>query len=137
MANKNLISSFVLSLLAILFVSCQKDNVQIQLSVESNIPQIALGIEKLQDLSQSGKISIVNSNSDFEIRTTIDSVQLEPEAFQISIENKTVTVTGGNATGVMYGLFDIREQLESGQKSIESKRESPAIPFRAIKFNLP
>jgi hypothetical protein len=107
------------------------------LSGESDIPQILLGIEKLKDLSQTGKISIVNANPDFEIFTAIDSVQFGTEAFQIGVENKTVTVTGGDATGVMYGLFDIKEQLESGQKTIEIKRESPAIPFRAIKFNLP
>lgn len=117
--------------------SCRSDGLRIKLSVESEVPQVQLGIEKLQDLSQSGKISIVKNNPDYEIRVVIDSVQLEPEAFQISIENKTVTITGGDATGVMYGLFDIREQLESGQATIESRRESPAIPFRAIKFNLP
>jgi len=137
MANKNLISFFVLSFLAIMFFSCQKDVVRIQLSTESEVPQVALGIQKLQDLSRSGKIRIVNANPDFEIFTAIDSAQFGPEAFQISIENKVVSVIGGDATGVMYGLFDIREQLESGQKSIKSKRESPAIPFRAIKFNLP
>ncbi|HSO87286.1 MAG TPA: hypothetical protein VLQ91_12085 [Draconibacterium sp.] len=134
---KTLTNLFLVLFLASLIVSCQKDVVRIQLSVESNIPQVQLGIEKLQNLSQSGKISIVSTNPDFEIQTAIDSVQFQPEAFQISIENKTVTVTGGDATGVMYGLLDIREQLESGQKTIESRRESPTIPFRAIKFNLP
>ena len=137
MKFKNLTYILFVVLLISLFVSCQNDDVRIKLSNESNVPQIILGIQKLQDLSQSGKISIVKSNPDFEILTTIDTVQLQPESFQISIENKTVTVTGGDGTGVMYGLFDIKEQLESGQKTIESRRESPAIPFRAIKFNLP
>jgi len=137
MKFKNLTYILFVMLLISLFVSCQNDDVRIKLSNESNVPQIILGIQKLQDLSQSGKISIVSTNPDFEIFTAIDSVQFEPEAFQISIENKTVTVTGGDGTGVMYGLFDIKEQLESGQKTIESRRESPAIPFRAIKFNLP
>jgi len=137
MKFKNLTYILFVMLLISLFVSCQNDDVRIKLSNESNVPQIILGIQKLQDLSQSGKISIVKSNPDFEILTTIDTVQLQPESFQISIENKTVTVTGGDGTGVMYGLFDIKEQLESGQKTIESRRESPAIPFRAIKFNLP
>ena len=136
--NCNTLSNFLfVVLLTSLFVSCQKDVVRIQLYVESDVPQIVLGIEKLQDLSQSEKISIVKNNPDFEIRTIIDSIMLEPESFQISVENKTVTVTGGDGTGVMYGMFDIREQMESGQKTIESRRESPAIPFRAIKFNLP
>ncbi len=137
MNTKTVTNILLVLFLATMYISCQKEVVRIQLASESEVPQVLLGIEKLQDLSQSGKISIVNSNPAFEIRTTIDSVQLEPESFQISIENKTVTVTGGDATGVMYGLFDIREQLESGQKTIKSRRESPAVPFRAIKFNLP
>jgi hypothetical protein len=137
MKFKNLTYFLFVVLLTSLFVSCQNDDVRIKLSGESDIPQILLGIEKLQGLSRTGKISIVNANPDFEIFTAIDSVQFGPEAFQIGVENKTVTVTGGDATGVMYGLFDIKEQLESGQKTVTGKRESPAIPFRAIKFNLP
>ncbi len=136
--NSKTLTNFLLVLfLANFFVSCQKDDVRIKLSNKSDIPLILPGIEKLHDLSQSGKISFVNTNPDFEIFTAIDSVRFQPEAFQISAENNIVTVTGGDATGVMYGLFDIKEQLENGQKSIESKRESPAVAFRAIKFNLP
>lgn len=50
-----------------LLVSCQKDVVRVQLSVESEFSQIAPGIEKLQDLSKSGKISLVKKKPDFEI----------------------------------------------------------------------
>lgn len=137
MTYKTLTAPLLVFFLILLNVSCQKNTVSIKLHIESEVPQVLLGIEKLQELSHSGKISIANNNPDFEIRVDIDSVLLQPEAFQVSVENKTVTATGGDATGVMYGLFDIREQLESGQKTIEGKRESPAIPFRAIKFNLP
>lgn len=130
---------FGLNLIVTFFIfnSCKNETLRLKLEIDNNAPQIIHGIEKLQDLGKSGKISIVKSNPDFEIHTAIDSVQLVPEAFQISVDNKTITVTGGDATGVMYGLSDIGEQLESGQKNIESKSESPAIPFRAIKFNLP
>ncbi len=137
MANKTLTNLILLIFLALLITSCRNDAVRIKLSVESDVPQVMLGIEKLQDLAESGKISLVRSNPDFEIITAINTVQLQRESFQISLEGKTVSVSGGDAAGLMYALFDIKEQLESGQTTISPKTESPHLPFRAIKFNLP
>jgi len=83
MANKFFTKSTLFILLAFLIVSCRKDAVRIKLSFESDVPQVLLGIEKLQDLSGTGEVSIVKSNPDFKIHITIDSVQLQPESFQI------------------------------------------------------
>lgn len=127
----------ILILAVAIFNSCQNNALKLKLEIDLVAPQILRGIEELKELGKSDLVNFVQNKPDYTIQTSIDSVQFGTEAFQISIENKVVLVTGGDATGVMYGLFDIKEQLESGKKTIENKRESPAIPFRAIKFNLP
>lgn len=137
MTKKSLLNSFLLICLVFIMGSCQRNVVQLKLSFDSSSPQVSHGMDQLHELSLSGKIRIMDTNPDFEIMTTIDSVLLSPEAFQIVIDNRLVNVIGGDATGLMYGLLDIREQLESGQKTITSKTETPHLPFRAIKFNLP
>jgi hypothetical protein len=137
MTKKSLLNSFLLICLVFIMGSCQRNVVQLKLSFDSSSPQVSHGMDKLHELSLSGKIRIMDNNPDIEILTTIDSVLLSPEAFQIVIDNRLVKVIGGDATGLMYGLLDIREQLESGQKTIISKTETPHLPFRAIKFNLP
>lgn len=135
--KKTLFNSFLLICLVMFMGACQQDAVQLTLSGDLSSPQVKHGIDQLRDLSGSGKIRIVNKNPDYEIQTAIDSGLLSPEAFQISVDNKLVKVLGGDATGVMYGMLDIGEQLGSGNKTISPKAESPHLSFRAIKFNLP
>ncbi|MBW6535127.1 MAG: glycoside hydrolase family 20 zincin-like fold domain-containing protein [Mariniphaga sp.] len=117
--------------------SCSSEELRIKPEVEKNSPQVLLGMNKLKGTGVAGFVKIVDNRPDLIIQTSVDSINFKPEAFQISVENKKITVTGGDATGLMYGLFDIKEQLESGQKTIVAKMESPHLPFRAIKFNLP
>lgn len=122
---------------AVIYSSCSREELRLKLEAEQSSPQMLLGIDKLKDPGVAGLVKIVDNRPDFIIQTSVDSINFKPEAFQISVENKIITVTGGDATGVMYGLFDIKEQLESGQGTINPKTENPHVPFRAIKFNLP
>jgi len=135
--KKTLLNSFLLIWLALTMASCQGDVVRIKISSDLSFPQVMHGLEQLKELSRTGKVGIVSTKPHYEIRTSIDTVLLSPEAFQIAVDKKQVTVIGGDATGVMYGLLDIGEQLGSGQKTIVPRSESPHLSFRAIKFNLP
>jgi hypothetical protein len=137
MTEKILFNSILLICLASLLCSCQRDAVQLKLSGDLSSLQVSHGMDRLGELSRSAKIRIVDKNPDYEIITAIDSVMFGKEAFQVDVENNMVTVIGGDATGVMYGLFDIKEQIESGSKTLVSSSESPYLSFRAIKFNLP
>ncbi len=64
-------------------------------------------------------------------------MELASESYKIDANGKTVKITGGDETGLMYGLLELEEQLENGNSSIQSKQESPNLSFRALKFNLP
>jgi hypothetical protein len=109
----------------------------LEIEVDNELPQILHGTQKLKEFALTNRIPIVEKDASYIIKVTIDSLQLEPEAFAISVNDKKVLVKGGNATGVMYGLLDIKEQLGGEVKKIIEKEESPYLKFRALKFNLP
>ena len=64
---------------------------------------------------------------------------LKSEAFQILKKGDAVYIVGGDERGLMYGILDVRDQLEICRSldRIKEKSESPRFRFRAIKFNLP
>ncbi len=80
------------------------------------------------------------STIDFSVLVKLDK-ELGEESFQISKpENHSLTVTGGDDVGVMYGLLDLAEQLGlNGHDTLAIRLNSgkPQFPFRAIKFNTP
>ncbi|MFC1620439.1 hypothetical protein ACFL45_10905 [Candidatus Neomarinimicrobiota bacterium] len=62
-----------------------------------------------------------------------------PEGFRIALKADSIFVIGGGENGALYGVMDLIEQLgpEGKFDKIKECEESPALSFRAIKFNLP
>ncbi len=81
----------------------------------------------------------LKEEADYSINLTVDAVNLKSEAFSIISDNKKITVTGGDARGLIYGSFSLVEDFNNGipLDKIIARSESPHLPFRAIKFNLP
>lgn len=115
--------------------SCANEPFRINIDTEANSPQVAFAISQLHEIESNE--SFVDKEGELKIIAKIDSVQLGPEAFEISVQNPGILVTGGDAAGLMYGLLDVKEQLSQGKTEIEIKKVSPHLDFRAIKFNLP
>jgi hypothetical protein len=109
----------------------------IRLNVDGSAPQVNFAVQKLIELKQSSTVSFSDINPDLTIQTTLDAVHLKHEAYKIVAKDKLVTVYGGDAVGLMYGLLEVKNQLKAGKRTIESKEETPQLMFRAIKFNLP
>ncbi|MGB5437178.1 MAG: hypothetical protein WBM98_14880 [Maribacter sp.] len=65
--------------------------------------------------------------------------KLKPEGYQIIRKNNKVYVVGGDESGLMYGILDLRDQIEVNKSilNIAEKTENARFHFRAIKFNLP
>lgn len=73
------------------------------------------------------------------ISLAVDYRNLNSEAYSIIPDGKKITVTGGDERGLIYGSLSIVEDLRNGipLTKIKARSESPKLPFRAIKFNLP
>jgi hypothetical protein len=128
---------FLVFLIGIMCSACTNERLGLKLEIETDSPQVVHGLSKLNGLSHTGLVKFTGSNPDYVLRTVVDEAGYNPEAFEIFVENKLVEIRAGDQVGLMYGLLDVKEQLESGGKTIVPKSESPHLPFRAIKFNLP
>ncbi|RED47852.1 hypothetical protein [Seonamhaeicola aphaedonensis] len=136
--KKKLPFKIVATFVLLLCIGCEKESsftINIQNTI--NAPQVLHGINKLTDFAEKNTVTIAQNNDALIIKTVLDSSALKTEAFSINSNDNLVTVTGGDATGIMYGLLDIKEQIASGNKAIENKDEAPNLAFRALKFNLP
>jgi len=122
---------------AFFLMSFTSSPVIIRLNVDGSAPQVNFAVQKLIELKQSSTVSFSDINPDLTIQTTLDAVHLKHEAYKIVAKDKLVTVYGGDAVGLMYGLLEVKNQLKAGKRTIESKEETPQLMFRAIKFNLP
>lgn len=76
---------------------------------------------------------------DYTIRLAPPNSQLGPEAYAVDKQNKQITITGGDARGLIYGSLSVVEDIQNGVAlaQLKSRREQPHLPFRAIKFDLP
>ena len=68
---------------------------------------------------------------------TIDET-LGFEAYHIDVADNTITISGGDANGLMYGGFQVAEDITLyGIDGVRETQNTPSIAFRGIKFNAP
>ena len=66
------------------------------------------------------------------------SLELKAEGFKIGKVGRTITVTGKDAAGAMYGGLDLAETIQSeGVAAVEAKEQNPYMQMRGTKFNCP
>ncbi|HVS96802.1 MAG TPA: hypothetical protein VHE54_09960 [Puia sp.] len=73
------------------------------------------------------------------IRLLIDGRGLENEAWSVRRQGRTITVSGGDDRGLIYGSLALAQMISGGISldKVPPMREKPHFPFRAIKFDLP
>lgn len=124
-------------------------NIEIDSSLNSKMVDFAIAklqkaMDKLEldsDAEEKFIIFVVNAELEAEklkqSRISVDG--LTSEGFRILHIDKRVWVIGGDERGLMYGILDVRDQIDLTNSlfHIEEKIENPRFHFRAIKFNLP
>src|SRR5687767_4228951 len=72
----------------------------------------------------------------YQVNLVINSTALSPESFSILPTGKTITITGGDERGLIYGSLSLAEDILNGVSlaNCKSKTEKPFLPFRAIKY---
>lgn len=128
-------SPFLL-LLFLLLQSCNQELLRLQLDIQPGPPQVMHGMEQLREIQKDHAIQFTDRDPDLMVRAKIDSVNIPKEGFCISVKDQVVEISGGDATGVMYGLLELKEQLVH-DLSVTNTCEEPHLAFRAIKYNLP
>jgi hypothetical protein len=112
-------------------------------AMELAVNAIDSSLSKLKIRTEHRDISKRTGSEDITLITDISGnhadTTIKKEGFRITNNNGSVVVTANDATGTMYGAFEIAEQIaiQNGLKGIKPKIANPYLPFRAIKFNLP
>src|SRR5690349_15535744 len=77
---------------------------------------------------------LIKEPGNFQINLNINSNSLTHEAFAIQSSGKTITITGGDERGLIYGCFSLAEDIRNGISLLnyKTKTEKPFLPFRAI-----
>ncbi|HEY6504974.1 MAG TPA: glycoside hydrolase family 20 zincin-like fold domain-containing protein, partial [Chitinophagaceae bacterium] len=83
--------------------------------------------------------SVNGSATTYTINLAVDTKQLSQESFTIAVAGKTITITGSDERGLIYGSLSLAEDIRNGTalKNCKPKNEKPFLPFRAIKYDLP
>ena len=113
------------------------DTLKVDIQVNNREKPVQLAIQKFYDMAQEGKLIITGTSPDLVIRVENDSYLPTEGAFSIKQDGNIVRLSGGGATGLVYGINHIREEFEQGNRKISPVEESPHYSFRALKFNLP
>ena len=126
--------------MAICFFSCksERENIYLETSEQKDVSFAARKMSR--NLSNLGyQISEKSSGNRFTIQLNVDSSKFKPGAFSIVNQKDALQITGGDRAGILYGVQEVIENVENGVSlsSIANIRETPYVPFRAIKFNLP
>jgi len=120
-------------LMLILVFSCsKKGNVEFQ--YDRAMTQVGFAVSEIEKAHENlpEMISIVVS---FKLDTA-----LTEQSYQIKSAGKSIQVSGGDETGLMYGGIQLAEMIAI-QKAIpelpETVEEKPFIKERGLKFNIP
>jgi hypothetical protein len=105
---------------------------------EKSSPKQTYAAERLQKALKETSYGKLPPTVSFEIRFSISN-QLGKEAYSIKSAGSAISITGGDETGLIYGSLSIAEELRNGitLQKIKSRSESPKLPFRAIKYDMP
>ncbi|HEY3406130.1 MAG TPA: glycoside hydrolase family 20 zincin-like fold domain-containing protein [Ohtaekwangia sp.] len=130
---------YVLAILAgsISHESWSQSSVAISSEVKS--PQAEYATRVLEkSLTAKGYVS-KKEKAAYTIVLRINPDKNRKEAFQIQRQGKLISIEGGDGSGLIYGSFSLAEDLRNGisLSDIKPRSESPRLPFRAIKFDLP
>jgi hypothetical protein len=111
----------------------------VKLTYADHSPQTLYAVSILKKALLQHKYVLQQGKADCQINLAVNDGKLKTEAYNIIPVGKKITVLGGDGRGILYGCFSIAESLRNGVplNKIQADSESPNLPFRAIKFNLP
>jgi hypothetical protein len=105
----------------------------------SGIPQVNFALKKINGVIEKKDQGFKREWKKWTVKTSLDSVKYQKEAYSLSIDQKTILIEGGSYSGIIYGALFLAEILENAQspQNVKPKTETPKYAFRAIKYDLP
>lgn len=121
--NKSLL--YLLCLIFYCFFSCEENPKN-----SNKLPEVEFALNHINAAKQ--KTATNFESIDF----FLDTINLNTEAYKISVDKSNIKIYGGDVNGLMYGGLEVAEQIEL-YNSVKSTEDTPYINKRGIKFNIP
>ena len=129
--NASLFCVLLLILNLLSAVGCAEDG---RVTVKASLPQAVFAKGEIETAAAKCGIS-----GDWTVSLDTIDTSLGEETYRIEVEGTAVTVTGGDATGLMYGGLEVAEQIAfaNGMEGVQNAEGKPWLQNRGIKFNIP
>lgn len=125
----------------VLLLGCKSNITELTLVLDDELSTEDFPVRQLLDvLDKEGIAARVGDNAAFKVYVSIENQPDSGEGYHIrSNGNQGIKIMGTDYTGLLYGVYALEEQLLNGIEisSIKEEKVQAALPFRAIKFNLP
>ena len=100
------------------------------------------GYKRTEDRKITSYILLNQQNPNFKSYcstfTENSDPSVKPESFSFERSNSGFVITGADATGLLYGVYELIERFEMEEiDNLTSFVSEPKLAFRGIKFNLP
>jgi hypothetical protein len=114
----------------------EKRTPSVRVQYDPASPQAAYAARVLEGALAESGYNPGPGRGTYAVQLTLNAAGLGREAFAIRPEGSRVTVEGGDNRGLLYGALALAEDLRNGVKlsGVRARRESPHLPFRALKF---
>lgn len=111
----------------------------VSLLYDTSLPQAVYAAGQIRKSLLKHGYLLKKEQGDYSISLAVDTTHLKNQAFSIISDRRKISVIGGDVRGLIYGSLSLVETLGNGIRlnEVKATTESPHLPFRAIKFNLP
>jgi len=119
--------------ISFIFSSC-KNKTSVSIENSNLSPQMAFALSDLEKVIEEKK-----SEEEYVISIEAENSCCEKGGFKVVKTDHKIKIIASEDTGLMYGVFEIAEQIKIGKlfKEIKEATEVPYIKNRGIKYNIP
>ncbi len=138
MKNKNKICLFALPLVVASLAGCGAKQTTASITYAGDSAPIAFGVSEIKDALARNNVKCVESGGDYNIVINDLDSTLGEQGYKVKVDGKTINVTGGDATGAMYGAMQVAENIniEDGMSNMVDAEGTPYIGLRGVRCRL-
>ena len=115
---------------------CKGKKPSISIMYDGESEQVKFAIEDIKDSITRNGHSLKESGGEYTVKFTDFDTSLGSEDYSMVVENKTISITAGGETGLMYGGLQFAQELDmEGEISVvKSKSETMYIQERGVRI---
>ena len=132
-------SVFLFALAAPILAGCGggSNGPSLSVSVLEDDPEVKFALEEITKKVEAKK-GKVSDSGEYKINLSKIDASLGEESYKIEVNGKSIEVTAGDPTGLMYAGLSIAESIEDGGiESVKNETVKPDMASRGLKFNIP